>query len=50
MRVRLCPQCDKATLVATGAFWSCESCRYAITTAALAKEQAQYGERAGDKS
>ena len=38
MNIQHCPQCGKESFVSTGAFWSCSSCRIAITSQALLKE------------
>ncbi len=37
-RVRSCPRCLKSSLIPTGAYWSCTTCWYAITHAALCFE------------
>ncbi len=36
--VRSCPRCRRSSLVPTGAYWSCSTCDYAITHAALCFE------------
>ena len=36
LAVRTCPECTAETLVSNGAFWMCSSCRYAVTSMALA--------------
>ncbi|MGB0911141.1 MAG: hypothetical protein ACPGYT_12330 [Nitrospirales bacterium] len=38
MNSQHCPQCGKESFASTGAFWSCSSCRIAITSQALSKE------------
>lgn len=47
MKIHDCPRCQQHSLITTGAFWSCESCRYAITQTALSAEEA--GDQAGDR-
>jgi len=39
MNIQHCPQCGKESFAPTGAFWTCNSCRIAITSQALSKEQ-----------
>lgn len=41
LAVRACPQCAAETLISNGAFWTCSTCRHAITSTALAKERAR---------
>ncbi len=38
MDIRHCPQCGKESFASTGAFWTCSSCRIAITSQALSQE------------
>jgi hypothetical protein len=38
MKIRPCPRCQHQTLIQTGAFWACGTCRLAITTIALCAE------------
>ena len=38
MKVRHCLRCRRPSLIATGAFWACSTCGYAITHAALLVE------------
>ncbi len=40
LAVRTCPECTAETLVSNGAFWMCSSCRYAVTSMALAMDRA----------
>ena len=35
MKSQDCPRCWQHSLVSTGAFWTCATCAYAITGAAL---------------
>jgi hypothetical protein len=39
MKIRPCPGCHHPTLIPNGAYWFCDRCFYAITTAALGLEQ-----------
>jgi len=39
MTLYCCPRCQKRELFSTGAFWVCATCRYAITTTALFRDQ-----------
>lgn len=41
MKLLECLRCNRISLVSTGAFWSCGTCGYAITQAALLAEQPQ---------
>lgn len=41
MKILHCPRCQQYSLVPTGAFWACGSCRYAITGIALSVELTQ---------
>ena len=38
MKVLACLRCRRHSLIATGAFWACAMCGYAITQAALLVE------------
>ena len=38
MKVLVCLRCHRHSLIATGAFWACAMCGYAITQAALLVE------------
>ncbi len=38
MKVLVCVRCHRHSLIATGAFWTCAMCGYAITQAALLVE------------
>ncbi len=39
MKLLDCLRCNRRSLMSTGAFWSCGTCGYAITQAALLVEQ-----------
>ena len=39
MRLHSCPRCQKGELFSSGAFWQCAHCEYAITSAALSRDQ-----------
>lgn len=39
MKLLECLRCNRRSLMSTGAFWSCGTCGYAITQAALLAEQ-----------
>ena len=42
MNIQHCPQCGKESFAPTGAFWTCSSCRVAITSQALSKEHSYH--------
>jgi hypothetical protein len=37
-QLRSCPRCLEPSLVPTGVYWACASCRFAITEQALSRE------------
>lgn len=45
MKPQSCPLCHTPSLLPTGAYWTCQSCRLAITTHALVRERGKENQR-----